>query len=665
MTLKLIKSAICMLFCFAITYITHLQAQTANIYIGQTDQTIRGFGGITFPRWFPDLTSDQADKAFGNGNGEIGLSILRISISPNQNQWNMELSSAQRAVSHGAIVFASPWSPPAYMKTNNNLIRGQLRTDMYDDYANYLKDFYDYMSSNGVTLYAISIQNEPDWLPDYESCGWSGSQIRTFLDNNASVIPTRVMAPETVHYKSSYMDAIAGSSQVDILASHLYGGNPTRYSSSKDQWMTEHYTDSSNSANDWPLALGVGKEVHDVMVTGYNAYIWWLIRRYYGFITDDGNVSKRGFVMSHFSKFVRPGYTRVRADAAPTSGVSVSAYHSGNNLVLVAINQNSSSRSIDFNFSGYNVTNITKYETTGATGNNVSQVGSYSGGTTLTNTLAGNSIATFVGTIGNTPTNNDIWLEAECGNTGSSWNTNSDGNASNDSYVTINSGNSYDNAPESNGQISYNFNVSNSGNYNVWARVIAPNADDDSFWVRMDSGSWVKWNNIAIGSSWHWDQVHNADNGNQVVSFNLSSGNHTLTIGYREDGTYLDKLYLTNSGATPSGEGNAANNCNNTARTTKPGTLVSTLLDDTIYNNDAPFSIGPNPINNTLTVTIPGLAKNQEAKLSIFSILGNLIKTTKLKSTKNKIDLDQLKSGVYLINLDYNNTTTTRKFIKK
>ena len=34
-------------------------------------------------------------------------------------------------------------------------------------------------------------------LPNYESCGWSASQMQTFLNNNASVIPTRVIAPET------------------------------------------------------------------------------------------------------------------------------------------------------------------------------------------------------------------------------------------------------------------------------------------------------------------------------------------------------------------------------------------------------------------------------------------------------------------------------------
>ncbi len=156
-----------------------------------------------------------------------------------------------------------------------------------------------------------------------------------------------------------------------------------------------------------------------------------------------------------------------------------------------------------------------------------------------------------------------VWLEAECGNVGSLWNTPSDGNASNDEYVTIQSGNnSTSSAPTStSGHITYDFDVDENGSYTIWGRVIAPSASDDSYWVRMDGGAWIRWNNIASGSSWHWDEVHDADNNNQVVSFNLSAGNHTLTVAYREDGTQLDKIYITNTGDTPSGEGDAANNC--------------------------------------------------------------------------------------------------------
>lgn len=117
-------------------------------------------------------------------------------------------------------------------------------------------------------------------------------------------------------------------------------------------------------------------------------------------ITEDGNVSKRGFVMSHYSRFIRPGSYRVRGESTPTSGVSVSSYQNGTNLITVVINQNASSRTITLNYSGSNVRNITQYETTGTTGHNATVVGNHTGGASLVVSLAGYSISTFVGTIG-------------------------------------------------------------------------------------------------------------------------------------------------------------------------------------------------------------------------------------------------------------------------
>ncbi|HEY4785747.1 MAG TPA: hypothetical protein VIH57_06850, partial [Bacteroidales bacterium] len=59
-----------------------LEAQTITVDAGTPYQFIRGFGGMNFPRWVGDLTSDQADKAFGNNPGQIGLSMLRMSVNP-------------------------------------------------------------------------------------------------------------------------------------------------------------------------------------------------------------------------------------------------------------------------------------------------------------------------------------------------------------------------------------------------------------------------------------------------------------------------------------------------------------------------------------------------------------------------------------------------------
>src|SRR5262249_60358652 len=101
------------------------------------------------------------------------------------------------------------------------------------------------------------------------------------------------------------------------------------------------------------------------------------------------------------------------------------------------------------------------------------------------------------------------------------------------------------------GYIDFSFSVSQSGTYRVFARVLTPTANDDSWWVRMDGGSWVTWNNIAA-TSWTWAQFPN--------TFSLSAGSHTLTFAYREDGAQLDKINITTSTTAPTGTGSTASN---------------------------------------------------------------------------------------------------------
>jgi aryl-phospho-beta-D-glucosidase BglC (GH1 family) len=194
--------------------------------------------------------------------------------------------------------------------------------------------------------------------------------------------------------------------------------------------------------------------------------------------------------------------------------------------------------------------------------------------TSTTTTAASTSTTTTAATTSTTTTTSGggaehVWLEAECGNVGSLWNTPSDGNASGGTYVTIQSGNnSTSSAPtSSSGHITYNFSVSSSGSYVVWGRVIAPSPNDDSFWMQMDGGSWFNWNNITSSSSWTWDDCQ---------SYSLSAGSHTLTVAYREDGTQLDKIYITNSGDTPSGTGGTATNCGGSTTTTTTAATTST-----------------------------------------------------------------------------------------
>ena len=167
-------------------------------------------------------------------------------------------------------------------------------------------------------------------------------------------------------------------------------------------------------------------------------------------------------------------------------------------------------------------------------------------------TIASVFLLALLSAVANAQTS--IWHEAECAQVGSLWNRTNDTGASNSQYVVIQPGNnSTANAPTNTaGHINFPFSVGTAGTYRLFARMQGPTANDDSFWVRMDGGTWVMWNNWW-NPAWIWVQGPN--------TFNLSAGSHTLSIAYREDGARLDKINITTSTALPTGTGSPATNC--------------------------------------------------------------------------------------------------------
>ncbi|HTF97517.1 MAG TPA: cellulose binding domain-containing protein [Cellvibrio sp.] len=386
---------------------TQAVAQSVNINAATEYQTVTGFGGMNGVGWIGDLTASQTETAFGSGEGQLGLSIMRMRIDPNSANWNIQVPTAVRARQMGAKLLATPWSPPAYMKTNSSLINGgKLKPEYYDEYATHLLNFADFMSRNSAPLYTISVQNEPDWHPDYESCDWSGDDFVSFLNSQGARFGSnlKVTVGEALGFAKRFTDPVLNSAtavqHADIIAGHLYGAVPQDYplarSKGKEVWMTEHYTDSKNDADLWPMALDVGTELHRSMVANFNAYIWWYIRRSYGLIKENGQVSKRGFIMSQYARYVRPGYKRIGATEKPYTDVAVTAYKGPDNkIVIVAVNTGTSSRRLDLTLQNASTGNLVKYSTSATL--NVS----YGGTTRLNNNAASvyvepQSIATFV-----------------------------------------------------------------------------------------------------------------------------------------------------------------------------------------------------------------------------------------------------------------------------
>ena len=111
----------------------------------KTYQSIHGFGGINLPEWISegDMTDAQRKTAFGNGDNELGLTILRIFVNDDKNQWSKAVPTAKAAQSYGATIFASPWNPPSSIReSGGSKGANHVKTSGYAAYATHLNDYH-------------------------------------------------------------------------------------------------------------------------------------------------------------------------------------------------------------------------------------------------------------------------------------------------------------------------------------------------------------------------------------------------------------------------------------------------------------------------------------------------------------------------------------------
>ena len=399
---------------FGLAFAIPAFASTVNVDVTEEHQVIRGFGGMVHNQWQGGGGLSEADAkiAFGTGDGTIGLNTLRIPVYANSNDFNKEVQAAKYAKKYAGddfILYATPWTSP-YAGANQHMASSN-----YQKYVDHLNNFNDYMKNQGVPLYAISISNEPDWCHEW-AC-WSADEIYNFTKGYADKMRkngVKVISTESFRYDKNLYNKVLNDANAlknwDILGAHFYasdrrtGDNFFQYSLADqkkvERWMTEHYTESQGSGNYWRTitntgdqanankrdtvnAMDVAYEIHRAMVVGnFNQYTWWYIRRCYGLIMEKdfgnklqipqneiGKISKRGYVMSQFARFVRPGAVRVGATANPEKEVFASAYKSkdGDSVIVVLVNRDyKNSKTVTVNVKGADVETFHVYTTSEA-----------------------------------------------------------------------------------------------------------------------------------------------------------------------------------------------------------------------------------------------------------------------------------------------------------
>ena len=338
-------------------------------------QQIDGFGASSafVGGWTPAL----ADMFFSTNTG-AGLSLLRSSIGPDGT--TQETDIMQMAQARGARVWSSPWSPPADFKDSGTVDGGSFLSTFNQPYAEQLADFVLNMKTNyQVDLYAISVQNEPDFTTTaYQSCGWTAQQIHDFVPylsqalSNNGVGSTKIMIAESANWDFSLTaDAMSDpvtSNMVGILAGHDYNYAWGQvYSGDKPLWETEV---SGFASFDGSIADGLfwANYIHSFMtVAQANSFnYWWLVPEgadNQGLTDISGNPAKRMYVFGQFSRFVRPGYYRI--GAFNNAGTSISAYKDPGsaNFAIVAINPNADSVTQIFNLANFTAGFVTPWIT--------------------------------------------------------------------------------------------------------------------------------------------------------------------------------------------------------------------------------------------------------------------------------------------------------------
>ena len=286
------------------------------------------------------------------------------------------------AIDPGLLIVATPWSAPAWMKSSENLIGGELLEQYESTYVDYLVKYLDTMRGYGIPIFALTLQNEPGFVPvTYPGMEMpSATRARIVGRYLGPRLANRTPATRILEWDHNWNqpeqplsvlgDADA-SRYIDGVAWHCYEGNPFnqgrvhRAFPQKDAYITEC------SGGDWASALK-GELIwfsRDLLVTGIRQWargvIYWNLvldenhgphfggcELCKGVVTIDsktGAVSRNDeyYALAHFSRFVLPGAVRVNSTATD-KGLDNVAFRnaSDGSIVLVMVNSNTEARAV-------------------------------------------------------------------------------------------------------------------------------------------------------------------------------------------------------------------------------------------------------------------------------------------------------------------------------
>ena len=394
---------------------------TIEVDTTQTFQSIDGFGytltggSASLLSALPASTLDPLLKElFLWDSTNIGVSYLRISIGASDlsattfTYNDMPAGETDATLAHFSIdrekqdlipilkkivalnpsikILGSPWSAPVWMKTKNSFVGGSLKPEYYSTYANYFVKYIQAMKAEGISIDAITPQNEPLHGGNNPSMVMQATEQATFIKDHlgpafvAAGITTKIIAYDHNADRPDYPLAIlndpAAKPFVDGSAFHLYGGSITALTqvhnahpdkhvyfteqwvggpgnfSGDLQWHVENLVigatrNWSRNVLEWNLAADPGYQPHTP--GGCSSCL--------GALTIGATVTRNVsyYIIAHGSKFVRPGSVRIGSNNAG-SIVTVAFKNPAGKKVLIALNKGTNTESFNIKFNGKMIT---------------------------------------------------------------------------------------------------------------------------------------------------------------------------------------------------------------------------------------------------------------------------------------------------------------------
>ncbi|MGV8877401.1 MAG: glycoside hydrolase family 30 protein [Sphingobacteriaceae bacterium] len=328
--------------------------------------------------------SDLDEHAFTYNDlpaGQTDNSLSKFSLAPDQTD-PIPLLKQILLLNPAIKILGSPWSAPAWMKTNNSSKGGALNTQYYATYASYFVKYIHGMAKQGIPIDAITIQNEPLNPKNNPSMVMTAEEQGNFIKNNlgpafkAAGIKTKIILYDHNADRPDYpMDILKDpetARYVDGSAFHLYGGSIDALTKVHEAYPNKHiyFTEQwiggpGNFAGDlsWhvnTLIIGATRN------WSRNVLEWNLASDpEYGPHTDGGCTTCLGaltiapkitrntayYIIGHASKFVRPGAERIASNIS-NNLQNVAFKNVDGKKVLIVLNKGKETQQFNVQFNG-------------------------------------------------------------------------------------------------------------------------------------------------------------------------------------------------------------------------------------------------------------------------------------------------------------------------